>query len=161
MGLAYMIGEPGVTEDLSHIGQRYPLMPESNIVVFGYNPREMNDVEHDVLARHPMLNYPVTQVQGRVRHVATEALTQVEDRAQLFVVHFDVDVIDFVDFPIADMPQLNAGLTFRDAMVCLELFVSSPKFAGLIITEINPDHADEQGVLATAFVEGVAKALQR
>jgi arginase len=161
MGLAYMIGEQGVTEELSHMGPRFPLMPEDKIVVFGYNPREMNDVEHDVLARHPMLNYPVTQVQGRVRHVATEALTQVEDRAQLFVVHFDVDVIDFVDFPIADMPQLNAGLTFRDAMVCLELFVSSPKFAGLIITEINPDHADEQGVLATAFVAGVAKALQR
>jgi arginase len=161
MGVAYMIGEAGVTEELSHIGPRYPLMPEDHIVVFGYNPREMNDVEHDVLARHPILHYPVTQVQGRVRQVAAEALTQVEDRAQQFVVHFDVDVIDFVDSPIVDVPQFNAGLTFRDAMACLELFVSNPKFAGLIITEINPDHADEQGVLATTFVDGVAKALKR
>lgn len=161
MGLAYMIGATGVTEELSHIGPRFPLMPEDHIVVFGYSPREMNDAEHDVLARHPLLNYPVTQVQGRVRQVATEALTQLEDRAQQFVVHFDVDVIDFVDFPLADMPQFNSGLTFRDAMACLELFVSSPKFAGLILTEINPDHADEQGVLATTFVEGVVKALKR
>ena len=161
MGLAHIIGEPGASEELSHIGPRFPLMPEDHIVVFGYNPREMNDVEHDVLARHPLLNYPVTQVQGRVREVAVEALTQLENRAQQFVVHFDVDVIDFVDFPLADVPQINAGLTFGDAMACLELFVSSPKFAGLIITEINPDHADEQGVLATTFVEGVANALKR
>ena len=73
--------------------------------------------------------------------------------------HFDVDVIDFVDFPIADVPQHNAGLTFREAITCLEVFASSPHFAGLTITEFNPDHADEEGELAAAFVRGVAGAL--
>ena len=73
--------------------------------------------------------------------------------------HFDVDVIDFVDFPIADVPQHNAGLTFREAITCLEVFASSPHFTGLTITEFNPDHADEEGELAAAFVRGVAGAL--
>ncbi len=76
-----------------------------------------------------------------------------------FVVHFDVDVIDFADFPIADVPQFTAGLPFRDAMACLTVFVASPKFAGLTITEFNPDHADEDGILATTFVEQLAHAL--
>ena len=155
MGIAHLIGEVGVAEALSHIGPRFPLLPEVKIVAFGYNPAEMNEVEHEVLARHPMLTYPLAQVQGRARDAATEALMQVEGRAQRFVVHFDVDVIDFVDFPIADVPQINAGLSFQEAMACLEVFVSSPQFAGLTIAEINPDHADEEGRLATTFVESL------
>jgi arginase len=158
MGIAHMIGEVGVTEALSHVGPCFPLLSEDKIVAFGYNPREMNEVEHEVLARHPMLTYPLAGVQGRARDAATEALMQLEDRAEWIVVHFDVDVIDFVDFPIADVPQINAGLTFQDAMVCLEAFVSSPKFAGLTIAEINPDHADEEGILATTFVDNLVNA---
>jgi len=152
MGIAHMIGEVGVTEALSHIGPRFPLLTEDKIVAFGYNPAEMNEVEHEVLARHPMLSYPLARVQGRAREAAREALMQLEGRVERFMVHLDVDVIDFVDFPIADVPQINAGLTFQEAMACLEVFVSSPQFAGLTIAEINPDHADEEGTLATTFV---------
>jgi arginase len=155
MGIAHMIGEVGVTEALSHIGPRFPLLSVDKIVAFGYNPAEMNAMEHEVLARHPLLTYPLARVQGRAKDAAIEALMQFEGRAERFVVHFDVDVIDFVDFPIADVPQINAGLTFRDAMACLEVFVSSPKFAGLTIAEINPDHADEEGTLAMTFVDNL------
>lgn len=157
MGIAHLIGETGVAEALSHIGPRFPLLTEDKIVAFGYNPHEMNEVEHEVLARHPMLTYPLAQVQGRARDAAREALMQLEGRVERFVVHFDVDVIDFVDFPIADVPQINAGLTFQEAMACLEVFVASSQFAGLSIAEINPDHADEQGILATTFVESLVK----
>jgi arginase family enzyme len=76
-----------------------------------------------------------------------------------FVVHFDVDVIDFVDFPVADVPQHNAGLKFEEAIACLDVFATSPAFGGLVITEFNPDHADEGGELAARFVRGVAGAL--
>ena len=155
MGIAHMIGEVGVTEALSHIGPRFPLLTEDKIVAFGYNPAEMNEVEHEVLARHPMLTYPLARVQGRAREAAREALMQLEGRVERFMVHLDVDVIDFVDFPIADVPQINAGLTFQEAMACLEVFVSSPQFAGLTIAEINPDHADEEGTLATTFVDNL------
>jgi arginase len=36
MVMAHMIGRGA--EELSHLGPRYPLMPEENIVMFGYNP---------------------------------------------------------------------------------------------------------------------------
>jgi arginase len=88
-----------------------------------------------------------------------EARARLEERVERFVVHFDVDAIDFADVPIADVPQFTAGLPFRDAMVCLTVFVVSPKFAGLTIAEFNPDHADEDGMLATTFVEHLAHAL--
>ena len=75
------------------------------------------------------------------------------------MVHFDVDVIDFVDMPVADVLQHNAGLTFREALACLGVFASSPKCAGLVITELNPDHADEAGETVTVFVQGLVDAV--
>ena len=43
----------------------------------------------------------------------------------------------------------------------LDVFATSPAFGGLVITEFNPDHADEDedGELAARFVRGVAGAL--
>ena len=45
-------------------------------------------------------------------------------------------------------------------MACLGVFAASPEFGGLVTTEFNPDHADEHGELATAFVQGIARALR-
>jgi arginase len=127
--------------------------------LFAYVPAELTPWEQTVFARRSLRGYVADNVVGRARDTALEAVTDMEKRAERFLVHFDVDVIDFLDFPIADFPQSNAVLTFQEAIACLEVFLSSPKCAGLTITEFNPDHADEDGVLATTFVEGVANAL--
>jgi arginase len=158
MGVAHMVGEPGAAEELARIGPRFPLMEDERVVLFGYEP---NPPEIGVLEQHSMLRYPAKIVRDRPREAAAEALARLEEEAERFVVHFDVDVIDFVDFPIADVPQHNAGLTFKEAIACLEVFASSPHFAGLTITEFNPDHADEEGVLAATFASEVAVTLGR
>lgn len=63
---------------------------------------------------------------------AAEALDYVEEATGRFVVHFEMDVTDFVDLPVADVPRINAGLTFGEALACLGTFASSPKSAGLV-----------------------------
>ena len=157
MGVAHMVGEPGVAEELSRIGPRNPLMPDDRIVLFGYEP---NPPEMPVLERRSMPRYPAARVRGRPEEAAAEALARLEGTADRFVVHFDVDVMDFVDFPVADVPQHNAGLTFEETLECLGTFAASPAFGGLVITEFNPDHADERGDLAAAFVRSVVAALR-
>ena len=159
MGVAHMIGAPGAADELTHIGSRFPLLDAENVVLFGYNPREMTADEETALARRRLPGYPLPEVQGRAAEAAREALKYVEERAQRFVAHFDVDVIDFTGFPMADVPQFSPGLPYRDAMACLAAFVSSPKFGGLTVTEFNPDHADEDGALAATFIQGLAGAL--
>jgi arginase len=154
MGVAHMVGEPGVAEDLARIGPRFPLMADERILLFGY---ETNPPEIGVLERRSMPRYPAASVRGRAEEAASEAL--IEDSAEQFVVHIDVDVIDFVDFPIADVPQINVGLTFEEAMACLTAFAASPGFGRLVVTEFNPDHADEDGELAATFAEALTSAL--
>ena len=149
-----MVGEPGVAEELARIGPRFPLMEDAKIVLFGYEP---NPPEAGVLERRSMPCYPAASVRGGAEEAASEAL--IEDSAERFVVHFDVDVIDFVDFPIADVLQHNAGLTFEEAMACLTVFAASPGFGGLVVTEFNPDHADEDGDLTATFAQKMTGAL--
>jgi arginase len=157
MGVAHMVGETGAAKELARIGPRAPLMSDARIVLFGYEP---NPPEMPVLERRSIPHYPADSVRGRPEDAAAEALALLEGSVGLFVVHFDVDVIDFVDFPVADVPQHNAGLTFEETIACLRTFAASPAFGGLVITEFNPDHADEKGELAAAFVRGVVGALR-
>ena len=154
-----MIGEPGAAEELASIGPRFPLMPDDRIVYFGYEPVVGESFETEIAERRGMVRYPAERVRSGPKEAASEALHDLASRAERFVVHFDVDVIDFVDFPVADVPQHNAGLTFRDAMACLGVFAASSSFGGLVITEFNPDHADEEGELTKVFVREVADVL--
>lgn len=159
MGVAHMIGEPGAAEELVRIDPRFPLMPDDRIVYFGYEPAGGASSEGEIAERRGMARYPAGRVRERPTQAATEALADLTSRAERFVVHFDVDVIDFFDFPVADVPQHGAGLTFQEAFSCLKVFAASSGFGGLVITEFNPDHADERGALAAAFVLAVADAL--
>ncbi len=157
MGVAHMVGEPGSADELTHLGPRFPLMPEDEIVLFGYNPLEMNTPEREALTRSRLRHYPLAQVQAGPQQAASAALSYLEARTGCFVVHFDVDVIDFTELPIADVPQFSQGLLFQDVITCLVAFACSPRFGGLTITEFNPDHADEEN--AVVFIEALARAL--
>jgi len=159
MVMAHMTGK-GV-DTLSRLGPRHPLMAEEDIVLFGYNTDAggVDAVELEILAQCQMMKYPVAEIRGKARESASEALGQLEDKADSILVHFDVDVIDFEDFPAADLPH-HHGLSFDDAMSALEVFIASRKFAGLVITEFNADR-DADGTLAKRFVDAVAKALEK
>src|SRR5256712_9471035 len=90
--------------------------------------------------------------------LAGEALARLEERARAIAVHFDVDVMDSVEIPLADWPHYDA-LSFGDAMRCLSVFVGSPKLAALVVTEINPDH-DPDGLLVRQFIDAFAGAMR-
>jgi len=130
MGVAHLVAEPGSAPTLTHIGPRYPLMAGKDVVPFGYIPGEPAPVEQEFLARHDISGYPISTVRGRARQAATEARARLETQAERFVIHFDVDVIDFVDFPAADVTQPQQGLTFAETLASLQVFCASPSLRG-------------------------------
>jgi arginase len=75
--------------------------------------------------------------------------------ADRFLLHLDLDVVDFIDLPVADIPQHNDGLAFDEATTCLAAFARHQGLAGLVITEFNPDHGAEDGSTADALVRGL------
>lgn len=75
-----------------------------------------------------------------------------------FVVHLDVDVLDALLLPGADIPQYGRGLTLDVLVAALEPLVADPRFAGMTLVEYNPDH-DPDGASARRLVAALAPVL--
>jgi arginase len=157
MVMAHMTGK-GV-DALTRLGPRTPLMAEEDIVMFAFNPEAgaIDAVEMELLPQCRMLKYPVSEIRGKAQESAREALSRLEKRADSILIHFDVDVIDYEDFPVGDLPHYH-GLSFVEAMSALEVFVASRKFGGLVITEFNADR-DVDGTHARRFVDALSSTL--
>ena len=156
MGVAHLIGQGD--PDLAHVGPRFPLLPQDRIVLFGFHPYEIEPDESRVLEASAMTKYPVTSMDDRPVELAAQARARLEERSRAVAVHFDVDVMDSAEIPLADWPHYDA-LSFGDAMRCLSVFVGSPKLAALVVTEINPDN-DPDGLLVRQFIDAFAGALR-
>ena len=112
-----------------------------------------------MLIRRHLAGLPAEQIRGRPEQAAEEALARVRVSADRFLLHLDVDVVDFFDLPVADIPLHNAGLTFEEAMRCLAVIARHEGLAGLTITEFNPDHGAEDGSTTDTLVRGLVAAL--
>ena len=156
MGVAHLIGEGD--PEVAHLGPRFPLLPPDRVTLFGFHPYEIEPEEQRLLEKSAMAQYPVTSMGNRPVERAAEALARLEQRVRAIAVHFDVDVMDSAEIPLADWPHYDA-LSFGDAMRCLRVFVGSPKLAALVVTEINPDN-DPDGLLVRQFIDAFAEAMQ-
>jgi arginase len=156
MGVSHLIGEGD--PELAHLGPRVPLLPQDRIALFGFHPYEIEPREAELLEKSAMLRYPVTSMDDRPVEFAGEVRGRLEERARAIAVHFDVDVMDSAEIPLADWPHYDA-LSLGDAMRCLSVFVGSPKLAALVVTEINPYH-DPDGLLVRQFIDVFVEALR-
>jgi arginase len=152
MGTAHLLGLPEATSGLSRIGPRFPLLQPDQIVFVAAIPDELTSWEHSVVGDKELGVVWVDDVKGRAREAAMETLSRYEDGIDRLLVHFDVDVIDFTDFPAADYPTINAGLSLTEALECIEVFTDHPKFTALTVCEFNPDHVDEEHALVRTFI---------
>jgi arginase family enzyme len=143
--------------ELAGLGPARPLLRDDRLLLFGYT--DYPGAEHDVLVRRDLAGLPADRIRGRPEQAAEEALALVRASTDRFLLHLDVDVVDFLDLPVADIPLHNAGLTFDEAMRCLTVFAGHQSLAGLIVTEFNPDHGAEDGSTTDALVRGLVGAL--
>jgi arginase len=153
MGVAHLLDLPGTAPELSSFGPRRPLLTADHVCFFGYA-----DDEEDLHGRVPSWRFPAASVApdpAASAGLALSALTSVVDR---FVVHLDIDVVNFLDLPAADVPQYR-GLSLDQVMGAVAVMARHPGFAGLVLTEFNPDHGEPDGSTARRLAAAVAAAL--
>ncbi|MEU1844137.1 arginase family protein [Micromonospora sediminicola] len=155
-GLAHLLGLPGTLPEVAAVGPSVPLLSPERVVVYGDSlPR--GDHERELVAELGLAYVPAEEVHADPGAAARRARVVAEGAADGFVVHFDVDVLRFVDAPLADVPE-PFGLSLAEAAATLAELVASPRFVGLSVTEINPDHLPD-GEMLPQFVRALAGAL--
>jgi arginase len=159
MALAHIVNEPGVVPELAALGPVPMLRPE-DVVVFGANAREMNRAEIVALDRGAFTTFPLEVVRGNGASAAREAVHRFDAAKRPFLVHFDLDVVDFADLTLGNIPGFSPGLPFSDTVAALEVFVSNPLCAGLVITELNPDHDDAGRTQIDKFATALSRILR-
>jgi arginase len=163
MVVAHLLGEG--EPELAGLGPRVPLLPAERLLLFGFDdPDDLGEAQQALLARHAPPAWPAGRVReapGGPRAAAAAALAELEARAGTVVVHFDVDVVDTGDLPLANFPHFGQGLSLADALACLEVFLGSAKLGGLVVTEVNPDHDPDDGGQLGRLVDGLVAAFPR
>lgn len=165
MGVAHMLGLEGAVPALTEIGSRCPLLRSSDVAIVGFIPEQASDFERQQIQT---LGIRVVDWETVARDPSGESERLLEtwghDLDHLLV-HFDVDVLNFLDTPIADTTaSRDVGLTLHQATRVLEVLIADSRFSGLTITEVNPTHGAEDGSSTRAlraFVQNLAQAFSR
>ncbi|WP_067503944.1 arginase family protein [Actinoplanes sp. TFC3] len=138
MGLSHLLGLPGCDPLVASIASLSP----RQVVLYGDDlPPE--DHEHRLATRLRLTHIQAEEISTGPAKAAARARFAAEDAAEQFVVHFDVDVLRFIEAPFADVPEPQ-GLSLAEVTGTLAVLTASPQFAGLSVTEVNPAHVPEE-----------------
>lgn len=159
MGLAHMLGEEGAAPELVNVGTSTPLLDADQVILFAWGSEQATPFERAVIDRRDLSVIPVAEVATGPERAARRARELLEDRCDRLLVHFDVDVIDFTDVPLSENWGRNEGLAYDHAMRALETLLASPRLAGMTITELNPDHTEQDAQSIERFVAAVSGSL--
>ncbi|MDH3373718.1 MAG: arginase family protein [Gammaproteobacteria bacterium] len=159
MVLAHILGQGA--DELRQFGTRCPLLEEQQIALFGYSVQAggIDPAEIDILRNTQMAKFPLEDIDADVQTAAIQALQELESKSDHILVHFDVDVVDYDDFPAVDVPH-KPGLALAQAQEALGVFVGSRKSVGLVVTEFNAAH-DAGGNLAETLLGTIEQAIAR
>ena len=159
MGVAHLLGMEGTTPQFANFDGRKPVLQNDQVVLLGWDYEASNsDWERGTIIRRNINVVNLDELKADPSAAAKRALTLLcpVDRV---VVHFDVDVIDFAECPLSENYQHGTGCTLDQAMSALSVIASKQEFAGVTVTEINPDHGEEAFATLKRFSKSFARAL--
>jgi arginase len=161
MGLAHMLGEEGAAPELVNVSRRSPLLHADQVLLFAWGSEQATPFERAVIDRRDISVIPVDEVGTSPERAARRARELIEDRCDRLLVHFDVDVVDFTDMPLSENWGRNEGLAYDHALRALETLLASPQLAGMTITELNPDHTEQDAHSIERFAAAIGGSLAR
>jgi arginase len=157
MGLGMLLGVSGAVNGVIKLGQ---LSPE-RLALVGFYDGSSTEWELEQLERYGITKVTDKAVRADPTAAARAALASLPIDTTAIAVHFDVDVIDFVDAPLSEDANRNLGVSLDDALAILTELLRDRRVRVLTVTEVNPQHAVADGTVLPRFVAGLADTLSQ
>jgi arginase len=157
MGVAHMLGIDGTVPALATLGPRAPMLHPEQVLFFGHH--NVKPFERRIIEDRRIAEVPFAEVAADPSGAARKVIDGWAKRFELLLIHLDVDVLDYLDMPLAENTRRNVGLRFDQLMAALRPLLGAPKWAALTVCEVNPDHGAADGSTLRIFAEALAEAL--
>lgn len=157
-GTAHMLDVEGSAAQLSGMGPRRPLLGAGDI--FYLAAENISAPEAETIRRLGLALLPLAEAKADPAGASRKAV-QWGTRFDRLLVHLDVDVLQFTDFPIAENVRRRAGLRLAELTEILSVLLQAPNWRALTLTEINPDHAPDEAESFGALIAMLDTALPR
>jgi arginase len=158
MGLAHALDHTDAIGQLASFGDGTPLLEPDQVVILGYEETQSTPFERNAIHDYGLVTIPAARVSEAPELTAQRAIAALPAEG-LVAIHFDVDVIDFVDCPISENTGRNVGVTLEAAGRALTALLQDPRVAVLTVTELNPVHAEADTTALPRFVDMLVAAL--
>jgi arginase len=155
-GVAHLLDIPGAEPELSGLGPRRPMLAPANILYFGTD--NITPGEARTMSELELTQISLKEVKANPEAAAKRAVAWANPYSGLLV-HLDVDVLAFTDFPIAENTRRRLGLTLDELTTALSYLLAAPNWRALTITEVNPDHAPDEAQAFRRLNEMVSRVL--
>jgi arginase len=158
MGLAHALALPGCVDTLTDAFGPRPLLEAYQVAWLGVEPRVATDWERKQADR---LGLRVTTSQALAADPAGAARAALDQLPPgPLAVHIDVDVLDFIDAPLAENTDCrNTGPTLDQAVQALQLAARDPRVRALSIGELNPTRCAGDPDALPRFAGSIARIL--
>ena len=157
MGVAHMLGVEGTVPELAALGPRVPMLSPEQVLFFAND--NVEPFERQVIEELGIAEVRLAEVAADPSGTAEAVATGWARQFERLLVHLDLDVLDFVDMPLAENNRRNAGLRLEQLMAALRPLLCAPNWAVLTVCELNPDHGESDGSTLRTFAGALADAL--
>jgi arginase len=156
MGMAHMLDIDGAIDGLAALADHRPMVSSGQVSFLGLGPH--TDFEAQVIADHRL---PVVEVQMaatdplRSARAALSPLSACDGLA----IHFDVDLVDFLDAPLAENTDRGIAPSLTACGEMLSELLTDVRVRALTVTEFNPHHGSEDGSTTQRLLEILVSCL--
>ena len=158
MGMAHALSLPGSLEVLADVLGPRPLLEPDQVAWLGVEDRFATEWERAEARR---LGLRVISSDAFARDPASSAAECLNALPKgPLAVHLDVDVLDFIDAPLAENTDgRNSGPTLEQAAAALRIATQDERFRSLSIGELNPTRSAGDPEAIPRFIAAVASVL--
>jgi len=158
MGMAHGLALPGCVDSVAGAFGPRPLLSPQQVSWLGVEPSLGTDWER---SQADLLGLHVTACDALVADPAGAARAALSylPRGPL-ALHIDVDVLDFIDAPLAENTDCrNTGPSLEQAVEALQVGARDPRVRALSIGEVNPTRSAGDPDVLPRFAASIARVL--
>jgi arginase len=158
MGVAHMLDIDGAVDGLAALAARRPMLSPGQISFLGLGPH--THFEAEVIAERSL---PVVELGGTASDPRGSARAALSPLAlcDVLAIHFDVDLVDFLDAPLAENTDRGTAPSLAACGEILSELLADSRARALTITEFNPYHGSADGGTTQRLVEVLVNALSQ